>query len=322
MSVAIRNTVVVALLLIVSITSGVLAQDAEVVDRIVSQDSLSLGEAAFLLYRAAIQDNPPQDVERAMAILRERHGRFRTRESDSPVTLSEFALIGMNAFRVPGGLMYTLTDMPRYAYREAVYRRLIQGRSAPRQALGGDRAFRVVHRLLSQFPPSVFEDTERIRADIAELRQQIDTFGLRVFDPPSFTRGMDILQQADARRETQPAEAFQDYERAETALRIVVNTGFPVVIEDRRRETLEARSTAVAERADTSLPDEFNRLDSLLSDTERLRRQGLFPQAFEQYQDLTQRFLALASITRELREEAERAVDDAETRLREIRDEE
>ncbi|TVQ27234.1 MAG: hypothetical protein EA383_03025 [Spirochaetaceae bacterium] len=298
------------------------AQDAAFMEQLISQERLEIGQAAFLLYRSAIADNPPQDIDDSMELLRQRHRRFRNSEASDVIRLADFSLIALNAFRVPGGLMYTLTDAPRYAYREAVYRRLIQGRASPRESLSGDRAFRVVHRLLSQFPPTVFEDTERIRASIREMQEQIGTFGLRVFDPRSFSRGTSILEQADARRETHPAEAFQDYERAETEFRTVVSAGFPVVIEDKRRAVIDARAEAVAERADTSLPEEFRRLESLLAETEALRRQRLFTRAFTQYEDLAQRFLALASITRELREEAERAVDDAETRLQEIRDEE
>lgn len=321
MNAALRIHGLVVVVLVFAV-AGTGAQDALLIDELRSQDALSIGQAAFLLYRSAIQDNPPATIPQSMERLAERHRRFRDVDADEAVRLSDFTLIALNAFDVPGGIMYSVTDSPRYAYREAVYRQVVQGRTSPRDEVSGDRALRVVHRLLSAFPPSVFEDTERIRARIRELQQQIATFDLRVFDPPAYALGTEILQAADARRESLPAEAFQDYERAETAFAIVVNTGFPVVIEDARLAVIQAREEAIEERADTSLPDEFSRLQERLEAAERLRRQGLFPEAYAQYEDLTQRFLALASVTREMREEAEDAVNEAEDRLQEIRNEE
>ncbi len=311
---------VFVVLVFVVVSAG--AQDALFIDELRSQDTVSIGQAAFLLYRSALQDNPPATIPESVERLSERHPRYRGSDPEETVRLSDFTLIALDAFDVPGGIMYTLTGSPRYAYREAVYRQLVQGRTSPRETVSGDRALRVVHRLLSAFPPSVFEDTERIRGRIQELQQQIETFGLRLFDPESYARGMEILVAADARRETLPAEAFQDYERAETALGIVVNTGFPVVIEDLRRTVLDAREEAVAAQADTSLPNEFSQLEERLADAESLRRQRRFPEAYEQYEDVRQRFRTLADITREMREETENAVDEVEGRLQQIREDE
>ena len=67
---------------------------------------------------------------------------------DEPVTLGEYSLLTMNAFGITGGMMYTLIPSPRYAARELAFREVIQGRAYPRMDLSGERAIRIVGRVL------------------------------------------------------------------------------------------------------------------------------------------------------------------------------
>jgi hypothetical protein len=69
------------------------------------------------------------------------------RESE-PVRLDEFAFLLARAFGLKGGIMYTLFPGPRYAYRELVYRGILEGRVDPAQTLSGERLLYVMGRAL------------------------------------------------------------------------------------------------------------------------------------------------------------------------------
>jgi hypothetical protein len=54
----------------------------------------------------------------------------------------------MRAFDMRGGLFYALFPGPRYAYRELVRLRFIQGRMDPALAVSGERLLRILGRAL------------------------------------------------------------------------------------------------------------------------------------------------------------------------------
>jgi hypothetical protein len=72
----------------------------------------------------------------------------RGAEMDGAVRLGELAFLIMGAFDLKGGLLYTLFPGKRYAYRELVYRRLIQGRNDPALTLSGERLLRILGRAM------------------------------------------------------------------------------------------------------------------------------------------------------------------------------
>ena len=65
-------------------------------------------------------------------------------------TLQDTAFLIMNAFDLKGGIMYTLFRNPRYAYREMVYRRLIQGRAYSTMTASGQRLLHIIGRTINE----------------------------------------------------------------------------------------------------------------------------------------------------------------------------
>jgi hypothetical protein len=55
----------------------------------------------------------------------------------------------MNAFNFKGGLMYSLFHTPRYAHREMVYRKLVQGRSDPDLIVSGEKMLQIIGQVLN-----------------------------------------------------------------------------------------------------------------------------------------------------------------------------
>ena len=64
------------------------------------------------------------------------------------ISLKDTAFLIMKAFNLKGGFMYAMAKNPRYAYRELIYRRIIQGRSDPAMKVSGKRLLAIIDRAL------------------------------------------------------------------------------------------------------------------------------------------------------------------------------
>ena len=72
-----------------------------------------------------------------------------TKEASQAATLQDAAFLIMNAFEFKGGIMYSLFRNPRYAYRELIYRRIIQGRSYAAMTVSGTRLLQIIGSCLN-----------------------------------------------------------------------------------------------------------------------------------------------------------------------------
>jgi hypothetical protein len=129
---------------------GLFAQTAAELDRLLETEAVSAGTAArFVLGAAGLVPEGLSGAaaeEAAFRAARER-GWLR-REAEEALSLKETAFLVMNAFDIPGGALYSLTRSPRYAYRECIHRKLIQGRADPDSAVSGLRLLRIIGRTL------------------------------------------------------------------------------------------------------------------------------------------------------------------------------
>jgi len=146
------------------------AQSNQRIDEILSQESITYGHAVYLLLASqqAIPDEATpteahtlleQGPANRSAVTYSIGGTSFTAERlpqtplgyppDQPLTLGEFSLLTMETFGMTGGMMYTVLPLPRYAARELAFRDVIQGRAYPRMSLSGERALRIVGRVLA-----------------------------------------------------------------------------------------------------------------------------------------------------------------------------
>lgn len=125
-----------AVLMLLIISGIAVAQDNTVIDAILAEKELTYQHASYLLLSA--DGTPPADGEMGSAY-----------PPEKTLTLGEYSLLVMETFDISGGLMYTVTGMPRYAARELAFRDIVQGRAYPRMKLSGERALRIVGRVLT-----------------------------------------------------------------------------------------------------------------------------------------------------------------------------
>ena len=129
----------------------VLAQTAGELDIMLETEAVSAAAAArFVL--GAVELLPPglsgPDAERAAFEIASSNGWLRAGAGEA-INLEDTALLIMKAFDFKGGIMYSIFGNARYAYREMLYHRLIQGRSYPNMNVSGQRFLQILGRALS-----------------------------------------------------------------------------------------------------------------------------------------------------------------------------
>jgi hypothetical protein len=126
------------------------AQSNEVLDAVLGEATLSYGNAAYLVGTAS--GRIPETTAPADAVpLMEQAGLATPgRGPSDPVTLGDFSYMLTRAFGIPGGIMYRILPSPRYATRELAYLGIISGPAKPGMALSGDRALRILERILNR----------------------------------------------------------------------------------------------------------------------------------------------------------------------------
>ncbi|MBU0929239.1 MAG: hypothetical protein KKA67_15915 [Spirochaetes bacterium] len=133
--------------LLTAVAAGAFCQSNEFIDRLLESDSMTTGQAAYLVLVAS--DNLGEDADEARAFeLLENFGWVpRGATIDAPILIKDYSYLLMKAFGLNGGMLYAMFPGPRYAYRQLVASLVIQGRSDPDMTLSGSFAVRILGRV-------------------------------------------------------------------------------------------------------------------------------------------------------------------------------
>ena len=126
---------------------GAFSQSNDFVDGLIESDSVSVGQAAYLVLVASDNLGDDADAERAFEMLGNFGWAPEGASADTPIRLKDYSYLLMSAFGLRGGLMYALFPGPRYAYRQLVSSFVIQGRSDPDMVVSGPAAIRMLGRV-------------------------------------------------------------------------------------------------------------------------------------------------------------------------------
>jgi hypothetical protein len=124
------------------------AQSNEVLDAVLGEATLSYANAAYIVGTAS--GHLPDTVTPADAVPGLEQAGLGTpgRQPTDPVTLGDFSYMLTRAFGMSGGIMYAILPGPRYATRELAFLGIISGPAKPGMALSGERALRILERVL------------------------------------------------------------------------------------------------------------------------------------------------------------------------------
>ena len=147
-----KKTILLFILLITAVFLP--AQTAEKLEQLLNTPSVSYGQAAWFILEAAdvqsISDNAViPDNNEAFVYAREKEWLPKNAGPGDIARLEGVSLLLMESFGFKGGIFYSWTKNPHYAYRELVYLGVIQGRIDPKMIVSGDLLFYLVNRVLS-----------------------------------------------------------------------------------------------------------------------------------------------------------------------------
>ena len=128
------------------------AQSNEILDQLLAEEQLSAGSAAYLIVSLADPARVPDSRERAFEQLKTAVNMepvSATAPGDT-VSIGEFSYLLQQHLGLSRGLGSRFMPGPRYALRDLKFLKLVQGRVYPSMALSGERAIRIIGRVLAE----------------------------------------------------------------------------------------------------------------------------------------------------------------------------
>jgi len=137
---------------LLTVTCYLSSQTAAELDTLLQTETVSIATAARFVLGAVdlLPANLTSTAAETAAYQIALEKGWTTKNATDTATLQDTAFLVMNTFDLKGGIMYTLFRNPRYAYREMVYRRLIQGRAYSTMTVSGQRLLHIIGRTINE----------------------------------------------------------------------------------------------------------------------------------------------------------------------------
>ncbi|MCL2831755.1 MAG: hypothetical protein FWD78_01165 [Treponema sp.] len=135
-------------------TAFLSAQTADKLEELLASPVINYEQAAWLALEAAdIWDvsgkEAAPDSWESFVVAGEQQWLPAGTESTDNARLDTVSMLLMRSFGLKGGLFYSLLPNPHYAYRELVYRGIIQGRADPAMDVSGSMMVFMVNGILA-----------------------------------------------------------------------------------------------------------------------------------------------------------------------------
>lgn len=129
-------------------SAPVFAQTAQKVENLLNEKALTWGAAAAFALEASetLLYAPENDAFQFAAY---RKWLPKNAAPGDTASLNGVALLLMRSFGLKGGFLYSAAKNPHYAYRELVYKGVIQGKTDPRMQVSGDYFLFMINRILA-----------------------------------------------------------------------------------------------------------------------------------------------------------------------------
>jgi outer membrane protein OmpA-like peptidoglycan-associated protein len=122
---------------------------ADEIETLLANNAVTYAEAARFLLEAS-DTIITYDPERAFRYAAERKWLPKKAEPNEAARLDAVSLLLMRSFGIKGGIMYSISKNPHYAYRELAYKNIILGRAEPAMNVSGERLLFITLRILNQ----------------------------------------------------------------------------------------------------------------------------------------------------------------------------
>jgi hypothetical protein len=120
------------------------AQSNDRLDELLAQAQAHLDATSYLLLTASGQVAEDTEVQAAFDAAVSAGLIASSRKPDEGVSVEDLAYLVMKTQKIPGGLEWTFLPSPRAAYRELVYRNVVNASAGPRRLVAGDEVVRTL----------------------------------------------------------------------------------------------------------------------------------------------------------------------------------
>lgn len=152
---------------------------ADEMETLLATPAVTYGQAARFVLEAS-DEAVLSHTDEAFTYAAEKNWLPKNVSADTEARLDGIAKLIMHSFQLKGGIMYSLTKNPHFAYRELAYKKMIQGRIDPAMKTPGSLLLFMVARVLSQTEieniPSYAVTQEEVPADEKTEHQEALVF--------------------------------------------------------------------------------------------------------------------------------------------------
>ena len=136
--------------LLLSMALPLAAQSNTLLDQLLDQPAASFGDVVYMTLTAAKLLPDTATPEQALATLRQQNWNVQILPAEAPIPLGDYAFLLMKAFKLSGGVFYSLFPGPRYACRELGYLKIIGADARPNRSLSGEEAVHILGNLMGR----------------------------------------------------------------------------------------------------------------------------------------------------------------------------
>ncbi len=126
----------------------IFAQSNAILDELIAQKPVLLGQAAYLVLSAAGQIPDSATVDQATQMVHQKKWASPLLKASDPLPLDQLSYIIMSSLDIKGGLLYTIFPSPRYALRELTFLRVAAAPAWPDKLVAGDEAMRMLTKAM------------------------------------------------------------------------------------------------------------------------------------------------------------------------------
>jgi len=140
---------------------------AQEIETLLGTNAVTYAQAARFALEAS-DSLAVSDREEAFRYAQERGWLPKNVAANDTARLDGISLLLIRSFNIGGGIFYTITKNPHYAYRELVYREVIRGRADPAMKVSGELFLFLTGRIFSVREDTSAASRRSVRAALAE----------------------------------------------------------------------------------------------------------------------------------------------------------
>ncbi len=125
------------------------AQSNQVLDQLLDEPQALFGDVVYMTLAAAKIVPDTATPAEAVQSLQQQGWNVEALPRDAPISLGSYSYLLMKAFKLSGGIFYSLFPGPRYACRELGWLKVIPADARPLRSISGEEAVRILGRMLA-----------------------------------------------------------------------------------------------------------------------------------------------------------------------------